>query len=606
MQIVFSRPSILVVVFALLFGGVFNPLVGVAQDTEYFYSFKDAHLLPDIDSCLPPNPPCDPPARFQYAHDAAGEIIAFDSSYNATQGIFAFDMTLGGAINPAEMPKIFSVTIRPAAESDERTLIAGSDRGRYATIYFDVTDSTTPKISVYSFSGNEMDYDYLSYRGQFVGPQGTPCPAGASCYEASSGPFTNVYTLPDQICTTEDGDSCGVLSRVFTDNGDGTARYAFEINTSVINNYSVHPYNAHPKGWDGTQFDWEIGYLVSFLGYSNVEVSYGSTGYIETVEFDPVVDVFDDGGQQICWGGFYTCPKAYQTMIFGKDFQTAQPLYCDEITSSQSPIDVGEEFTASATAVSRTGQGLEITYLGAPVGSSLDPADGYVEPADPLNNPLYGEAGYEIYNKEEPIPTILTAGLSYTPTVDDLGQNFTIDMIFRDTFSDFEVTCPVNFEVQGAPLCAESNIFSLQIGLDSLADLQRKQVNRVTRRFVRLARGTSDFRKARRTRRRLMNQANVLYDLSWEYIWMDISSTINQCEDSPLCVEVSTVDKIVGYSENADQLFRLTQRANRRMRRTLNKGSRKIVRRAEEVRDISLNEVDNFPTSFSSCEAGIS
>jgi len=586
MQTVFNRPSILVAVFALLFGGAFNPIVGVAQDTEYHYTFHPDHLIP-----MTP----DPLARFQYAHSAAGEIIDLHTSYNETQEVLTFDMTLGNVTDPAQMPQLFSLTIRPAAQSGSSTRITGGDRGRFATLYFDVSAGGLPKISVYSFSGNENEYDYKSYRGQYVGPAPTPCPAGASCHTADG----NVYTLPDQICTTEGGDTCGVISRSFTDNGDGTANYSFAVSTTAINSHVINTFNQHHTfGWDGMRFNWELGYLISFLGYQNLVTSYDGNGFLQNVTFNPVQ--FIPGACE--YAGEKSCPAGYQTLIFGKEFQTAQPLFCEDVQSSPSPVFVGHEFTASATAVSRTGQGLQVFYFGAPTGSNFTPADGHIEPADPDNNPPFGEPGYDIFDKEEPIPTVLTAGVSYTPTIDDLGQSFSIDMIFRDTFSDFMVTCPVSFFVQDPPLCTEFDIFSLQISLDSQAELQRRQVQRITQRFFGLARGTEHIQRARRTRRNLRRQASELFDQSWALIWIDIPSTITQCEESPFCVQVSNVDRIVGYQENAEQFLVLTRRANRRMNRFLGRGAPRIVNRATNFRDVALNEVNNFPTSFSTCD----
>jgi hypothetical protein len=571
-----------------------QPHTLLAEDQSYTYTWIPEHSDPNYHL---------PFENDFYTHGAAGQIRSLKMVYNESLRELAVELTLEAPTAPAILPKVISFTTRRAPAADGfLSRVTKLDAGRFATLYFDVSQPGSPKLSVYAFSGNENDYDDLSFFGRYV-PSGV-CPVDASCHEPIPG---QVFVLPEQICTTEgNGNTCGdwVLSSFFAENGDGSATYQFSIRTGAIIDHVPAPYNAPVipgEVWEGMQFNWEVGYLISALGYPGAMVSYNPEGFINAVNFEPIEDITRPVEKCFCFASDPVCPCGYQTLICGHDMKTVQPALCEVLEADSGELIIGQPFFAALRAESRGGNDLTVFYQGAPASMQFTPVDGFTQEGDILNT--FGQRehpNYDIFYKQAPIPNELNSSLSYVAVEQDAGKTFAVDVTFVEARTNREFTCPVGFSVMSMPECDETNIQGIQFLLDSLSDEQANLVKRISRIYVRRARGTSQQKAARNFRKQTVARAAELNDANWNLVW-GIPEVITQCEPSPICVQVSNVGTLEAFNENSLELRNLVRKTNRRMRRTLGFSNKNIVNQANALHEQMVLESATIPQSYDVC-----
>lgn len=407
----------------------------------------------------------------------------------------------------------------------------------YAAFYFDAT-SGTPILSAYTYEPKPeiLGWDSLS------------------------------FLHGERICTSADAGSCSgwIQSLESTDHGDGSRTLGFVIDASFINSFvPAHP-NENGKPWVGAQFAETIGFWLIPYGYPEMEYLYDSNGWLTEIDLDPILSNEDRKGIQ--YHGFFD----------GDDEKTFREPFCEPEGVETITAEPGFEVTYAYGCISPEGENFIVNYSGIPANASVDPEEGAL------------------------VGSTVSGSFSFIPDLDQADQTFTIDVLCTEESSGTTISCPFSVEVPPVDLqCEGVDISNTQFELDSVAFSQFQLVKQLTKRLRKEARGTSEFRNARKFRKRTNRQARELYIESWSLAY-SIDSFVQQCS-SPFCQSVSNIESIDTYVANADELLGLARKTNRRLKRRLDVNARRLVRRSRQLSQTALESAATLPTESSQC-----
>ncbi len=153
--------------------------------------------------------------------------------------------------------------------------------------------------------------------------------------------------------------------------------------------------------------------------------------------------------------------------------------------------------------------------------------------------------------------------------------------------------------------CQDTDILPLQFQLDGQG-IEQFQTLRYTTVLLRRKGGRKGNRRYIRT---VLQQGEELYNQNWVLTW-SIPQIITECTNAEFCVQVSNEDNIQGYNLNAEELYSLTRKTIRRMRRQIEErknssrrsrfGS-KYFQRARDQFSEALALSSNVPPTTSDC-----
>ncbi len=139
--------------------------------------------------------------------------------------------------------------------------------------------------------------------------------------------------------------------------------------------------------------------------------------------------------------------------------------------------------------------------------------------------------------------------------------------------------------------------------LDAGAKAQEKHLIAITKTLKRKARGTEARPRILRYIRRARDRANQLQIATWILSWT-LPAIITDCPEAlDNCVRVSTSDTTRNYNANNFELFKLSKRTVRKLRRFGVKKSslRKARRTARKLYQENFDRADTFPDASSQC-----
>ncbi len=425
--------------------------------------------------------------------------------------------------------------------------------GQYAVYYFDASNLNAPVMTVYPYNANDDENDSLSYMDGRI-DNNTQLPPQFRCGAPCSG-----IQPPNRICTSLNPAVCpGWLQSMSAQSeANGSRTFRFTVSTAIVNAFPIsYPNWLNPAlyPWQGTVVGGNIGVCVRGYGLLNGPVTYRSDGFIQDLPV-PI------GNHHMSIFG--TCLLAPVTF---------REPYCDGPTGSLS-VQVGQAFSANFRGVSPDQKGLAVTYSGLPSGVVVTPISGSAATGT------------------------LRGTINWTPVVGHAGGSYPVSINYRQS-DGVTFSCPFSLQVPGLG-CTSRVISDLLHDLDGLAHAQAANVKKLTRRYVRIAKGTR-LEKAAETYRSAVNkQADALFNVAWGVIW-SIPQVITTCTNAPFCVTTSHASSLSSFEANSQQLYALSVKTNSLIRKA-KANAKNLLKEAESLRGSASALSASVPTSTTSC-----
>ena len=148
--------------------------------------------------------------------------------------------------------------------------------------------------------------------------------------------------------------------------------------------------------------------------------------------------------------------------------------------------------------------------------------------------------------------------------------------------------------------CETADQRDLLTALDNQAKIQEKHVNRIMRRYVKLAGKTS---KAKKYAKKQNDAANELEQSNWRWSWTLPWDTVS-CEQSPYCVEISQLDILTTYRTQANELRLIAIKGLRKIKKVQGETTtveKRWAKKANKLYDRAINLSNQVPETQSAC-----
>ena len=437
--------------------------------------------------------------------------------------------------------------------------------GELASFYFDASNLSQPKLTVYSFNGAN---NLISWKD--------------GSKEAGTQPADKILSSVAPAGSAKNP-SGWLLQLISKNEANGTRTLGFVINTTILNNHTpLYPSQTPGEVWKGAQFGTLLG--IWFQPLAGVQASYENDGFLKT---------------------------------FSRQYQGTYDKANIKTTLNKKPVCVAQPSVGTYQNLSCQA---ETTTVELDASSSFDPEKGkqgliYVWlsdcPGAQFDNQQAVKANMTFMSQnpnQSPVNCTVTLYVSDGELYSSCKANVSVEPCVRDCLDVINGTAEIDIcgvcDGDGTSCldCTDENIRNLLFSLDSNA---REQARLAIKAAKRLKRAVPGNQEVNRLVKDIRKEANELYNLNWTETW-SLPQIVTLCQGETICSTASNAVHINSYNTNAAHLRDLTLKVLKEMRRQGKareiKNFKVFRKRAHDFYEESLRLSSEVPLNYNICQ----